>query len=797
MSRILASVALLSGALIAFQLVLMHILSIVQWYHFASMIISVALLGFGASGTLITFTRAWFLERSHYISSLLMILSGVAMAVVVGVSQHDAVRFDSYLLLSESGQIRSLVLTYVAFFVPFFLGALALGLLFVWHVDQIGKLYAANLFGSGLGGLGAIVLLLFFMPQQLPSVVALVPIAAGTLTLPFAKKRVFVLLSIPLAGIAVYYLVMPPRLHPSQYKSIERALHLPDAKIVFERNSPHGFVQVVSSSALRYAPGVSLTWSRPIPSHDVVFNNGDWFGPLMTVARNETSQVSRYTTFALPYALKHREHVLVLQARTGMFVTQAIEQGAISVDAVEPHSTVLSLLRKEYASASDSLLFHPAVRVHTMDARTFLLTDTSHYDLIILPTLDAFGGASGMYALQEQYLLTKEAFTDMWNRLSFDGVMCVTSWMDYPARNSLRVLATLVETLDGVGVKHPAEHIAAIRSWGTITFIAKRTSLAPHEVENIREYSRALLFDPALLPNIDAGERNQHNILQDASFFSMLDSILSERREKTYTNYDFDIEPTTDNRPYFSQFLRWQSVPRLRELFGRYAFPFLELGTLIITVTLAQVSVLALVVIFLPLFKQMKHGSLRIQPMLYFGTLGLAYMFVEMLFIQRFVLYFGQQLYAAAAVISAMLVFSGFGSLVSSRLVAGKSALRKIAVSIAFLIAAYTLVMTPILRHTISLSLPARMLITCIVIAPPATIMGMLFPLGIRHLATHNSDAVPWAWGINGCMSVIAAPLATLIAVELGFVVVMLIAAALYAVAALSVKLPPDHLTRV
>ncbi|MEK7250224.1 MAG: spermidine synthase-like protein, partial [Bacteroidota bacterium] len=304
MNKLLASVTLLSVALIAFQLVLMQILSIVQWYHFAYMVISVALLGFGASGSLIALAREWLLKREEYLLPLLMTLCGAAMAVAVRVSQSDAIRFDSYLLFVEGGQVRRLVLTYLTFFVPFFVGALALGLIFVRHVDRIGSVYFANLVGSGAGGLIALALLWLFMPQQLPSLVALLPIAAALFIIPSRQRSLLVLMAAVIAALAFYCIASSPQLNISDYKSIRRTLNLPDAKVVFERSSPHGLVQVVSSPALRYAPGLSLTYKDSVPSCAIVFNNGDWFGPL--VAATVGVQVLRSTTLSLPYMLKPR-----------------------------------------------------------------------------------------------------------------------------------------------------------------------------------------------------------------------------------------------------------------------------------------------------------------------------------------------------------------------------------------------------------------------------------------------------------------------------------------------------------
>lgn len=782
MKRVLPALGLLSCALIADQIFLMHLLSIVQWYHFAFMIISVALLGFGASGTLIGLRRAWFLERAETLVPAFMMLSGIAFAAALPLSQTTPVRFDSYLLFVEGRQVVGLLLTYLVFLVPFLFGALAVGLVFIQNVQAVGKLYAANMIGSGLGGILALVLLWLAPVQKLAAPVSLLTILAGVLVAN--RRRSLLALAIAGCGLIVLMERLPLSLRPSEYKSISRTLTLPDARITNTCSSPFGLVQVVSSPSLRYAPGLSFAYKGPIPAHDVVFNNGDWFGPIVGLGNDELPAVLHYSTLELPYVIAAPRRVLVLQARTGLFAAQAIRHGAPEVNAVEPHADILRLLATTLAPQSDSLFLHPAARIHALDARSFLLRDTSRYDLIHLPTLDAFGGSSGVYALQEQYLLTTEAFAQMWQRLTPGGLLCISSWIDQPVRNPVRALSTIVEMLSNEHIISPAQHIAAIRNWGMVTFAVKRTPYLPDEIERVLEFCARMQFDPLILPGFKVYERNKHNVLYDQTLFRLVDAVLSNRRAETYETYEFRIAPATDDRPYFSQFLRWRSLPRLHELFGQHALPFLELGSFIVMLTLMQIAVLALLLIIVPLTsRHLQRGSTR-GVAFYFGTIGLGFMFVEMVFIQKFVLYLGQPLYAVAAVIGAILVFSGIGSALSSRLAFDIASLRRKALVVAALVVGYGLLTNVLVQHTISLPSAVRFILACVMIAPIALVMGMPFPLGLRALGAHRAHTLPWAWGINGYASVVAAPLATILAIEIGFTGVMIGAAALYAAAA-------------
>ncbi|MEE9169928.1 MAG: spermidine synthase-like protein [bacterium] len=773
---ILISIGFLSAAIIAFQLAIMQILSIVQWYHFAYMVISVALLGFGAAGTCLSIFRNRLLGRFELFFPLSMILCGATMAVVIGISQLSFVRFDSYLLFADYSHVWRLLLTYLIFFIPFFFGALAIGLVFVKFVGQIGKLYFANLLGSGAGGAAALAAMWLFSPQELPAIISILPVISGIMVMPRKSRSLLIAVALSVVIITLG-ITHPPRLILSEFKSLTKTLNLPEAKITLARSSPHGLLQLVSSPALRFAPGLSLIYQNTVPAKKALFNNGDWFGSLISW---KGADLMDYTTSALPFALGDRSKVLVLDAGTGMDVAHAVGEGAKEITAVEPNSVLISILLNELAGEIDSLFTHPSVTIHNVASRTHVLADTSGYDLILLPTVGAFGGTSGLYALQEQYMLTREAFVELWQRLRENGVISITCWLDYPVRNSLRILATLVEALKEQGIDKRSDHIAAVRSWGTITFLVKRSPLSMQEIQQIRSFCEQMLFDPALLPGIEQEEREQFNKLQDGRLLGYLDEILSAEEMDLYSDYDFNIKPATDERPYFSQFIRWKSLPHLSGLFGSQSVPFFEIGYLIVALTMVQISLAAIVLIILPLFRIGWKGGNKTWTVLYFTGIGLGYMFVEIVFIQRFILYFGSPIYSAAAMISSMLICSGIGSYLSAKLALVGKGLLAVLTVIILLLVLYATALTPILKATIVWPFGAKLLFAFLIVAPLSFFMGFPFPVGIRMLAEKNENEVPWAWGINGCVSVISAVLAMIVAVELGFLWVMVFAALAY-----------------
>ncbi|HSV89221.1 MAG TPA: hypothetical protein VLH61_11320, partial [Bacteroidales bacterium] len=372
-----------------------------------------------------------------------------------------------------------------------------------------------------------------------------------------------------------------------------------------------------------------------------------------------------------------------------------------------------------------------------------------------------------------------EAFAKMIRRLSPGGVIAISTWKDQPPRHSLKIAATLSQAALEAGFEKPSEHIVAVRSWGAITFLLKNSPFSQSELERVREFCLTMHFDPLLLPEITLDERSTFNDISDPAFFQMLDSIVAGNPLSLY-DYEFNIKPATDNKPYFSHFMRLDRIGELIRDFGAGQFPFLELGFLTLIVALSQSVLLAVILIILPLFVLKKSTHNKTATLLYFGALGLGYMFVEILLIQRFVLFLGQPIYAVVAVISTMMVFSGIGSLLSQKLEAKISNIRRIGFGVSAIIMVLLFFLTPLLEATLGLSSWIKIAISLIAIGLPAFIMGMMFPLGIRYLQGHDASQIPWAWGINGCLSVISTSLVTLISLKAGFSVVILIAAIAY-----------------
>ena len=778
--RINVAIGLISAAIIAFQLILMQILSYVQWYHFAYMIISIALLGFGAAGTFLTIFQQK-LEKNYYtLFPFLLIVTAILIPVVVGIANSEAVRFDSLLIFQDSRHIGKLILTYFIFFLPFLTGALAIGMSFSKFADQIGKIYFSNLIGSGIGGIIAIFFMQWIIPEQQSFAVAILAFLGGIVSLPKNKKKLIRII-VPLSTLILIILFFyPPRLTPSEYKDISKTMLLPDAKVEYRKSTPHGFVEIVSSPVLRYAPGVSLAYRDSFPIRKVVFNNGNWMGCLLPqpLEANETN-ILDYTPQALPYHIDNIKNALIINAGTGENVLLALSHQVARITANETNPEIFNILRQSFEG------FYQVQPYQTMP-RTLLTPDTNKYDLIELPIIGSFFGNSGLNAVEPRYELTIEALREMWSKLSEKGMISLSCWMDYPVRNAYRLLATISLLLDENDIAHPPHHVVAIRSWCAITFLVKKSPFKRDEINKVRLFCENRMFDPLVLPEKQEIERDKYNILQDTTFFTHVDQLLSHEKETLIRQYPYRIHPTTDDRPFFFQFVRFKQIPQLISSIREKNFPFLDIGYVLIILTFVQIVLIAAIFILLPLsFRPWKSRNKK-WVLMYFSGLGVAYMFLEMVFIQHFTFYFGEPTYAASATLGILLFTSGLGSYYSGKSQNNKKMRLAIPLVIAAILVLYAFVLSPILTATIGIALPLKIMIAVVLLGTLGFFLGMPFPIGIDYLSGKNTDDIPWAWALNGYFSVISTVLATIISVELGYLLLLSMAAFIYALVSIS-----------
>lgn len=794
----LLAVALVSAAALAYEVLLTRIFSIVLWHHFAYMIISVGLLGYGAAGSVVSLLRKP-LER-HY--ELLFIaaaaLFGLTALLCAQAAQH--VGFNPLELAWSGRQLVHLATAYALLALPFFFAAVCVCLTLTRFGTDIPRVYSFDILGGACGSLGIVIALFVLAPGQALALVAAIggaAAAAGAFRLghPRLGAALLVLVGAGAAGLPDGLM----RLKLSEYKPLAQALGVQGARLVFETSSPLGLVSVVENSAvpLRHAPGLSLNAPQGPPPQLAVFIDGD--GPHAIDRFDGERDSLRYldfVTWALPYHLVEQPAVLVLGAGTGIDLLQAHYHGARSVDAVELNPQVVELVERHYAEFSGRPYHLPGVRLHLAEARGFVAAARGRYDLIQVTLLDAFGASSaGLHALAESYLYTVEALEAYLQRLNPDGLLAITRWVTLPPRDALKLFATAVLALERAGVGDPDRRLAMIRGWRTATLIVKNGVITPAEAERIRVFCRTRAFDPVYFPGMERDEANRYTLLPQPWYDEGARALLSPDRGAYLARYKFAIAPATDDRPYFFNSFKWRSVPEFLALRRQGALPPVDWGYPVLVATLLQALLASAVLILLPLrFLQPAPASARTAPTwriaAYFAAVGLAFMLMEIAFIQKLTLFLSHPLYAVAVALAGFLLFAGMGSRFAARLLREPKR-RPDALWRAMLLlclgAGLALLALPLATaHGIGLPDPARIALALALIAPVAFPMGMPFPLGLAQVSRRWGHLVPWAWAINGCASVVGAVTASLLAVHAGFTAVVLVALGLYLFAAAS-----------
>ena len=811
------SIAVLSMSALAYEILLMRLFSIIQWHHFAYMIISLALLGYGASGTFLSLFRSYLLPRYSRVYLINVILFGFSSLLCYLISQQ--IQFNAEEIFWDAGQPLRLMAIYILLSLPFFFVATAIGLSFIRYQNDISRIYAADLLGAGSGSILVIALLFSVLPaESLRYIFALAMLAAmlacwelyraelNRTELNRARVKLLpVMLSVLLLAILIVFMLPKSwtELELSPYKGLSQTLRVTGSRVVSQRSSPLGLITVVENSVIpfRHAPGLSLNATAEPPEQVGVFIDGD----AMTVIthydgdRQALAYLDQLSS-SLPYHLSSINDVLILGAGGGADVLQAKYHKVQQISSVELNKQIIKLIRTEYKNFSGRIYNNnnnnDNVNVYAEEARGFVAGDENTYDLIQLVLTDSFGTASaGLYALSESYLYTVEALQEYLARLKPGGYLAISRWIKLPPRDTLKLFATAIDALRNNGTHQIAQQLVLIRSLQTSTLLIKNTAFTAHELLSLNRFVNERSFDVAYYPGMLIDEANRYNMISSPLFYSGAMSLLGDKRNDFMQRYKFNIEPATDDKPYFFNYFKWRVLPEILALKGKGGVSLLESGYLILATTLLQSFFLSFIIIILPLmfFKRSDIRSsnkvINIRAFIYFLALGLAFIFVEIAFIQKFISFLHHPILSIAVVLASFLIFSGLGSLWSRRFIHLKKYGQGVKLSVSIIIVTgigYTVILGPAFTYLIGFHVIVKIILSILLIAPLACCMGMLFPIGMSRLSSISPELVPWVWGVNGCASVLGAILSTLLAIHFGFTFVIFFALVLYTLAVVS-----------
>lgn len=781
------SVGLLSAVVLLVQVTLTRLFSIAQFYHFAFLVISLALLGFGVSGSILA---VWPRLRAARWRPLY----GLGLALSVGgayliVNQYA---FDSYAIAWDRRQVWRLLLNLLALAVPFTCAGALIGALLSDPQLSPGRVYGANMIGSAVGAAIAPLLLNWVGDARIIvlcgglatlSAVMLIDPASSYDRVVLAVSSLVLLAS--LGGFAWVPDVF--EIQPSPYKALSHFRRNPDATLESPRHNAYSRLDIVHSPSIHVAPGLSMTYFGAPPPEIGLLLDGD---NLVPVPQGDAITPGFATSMpaTVAFSLYTEPDVLILDVGGGMNAQIALVNGARTVTGVEPNSLVHDALQDDLADWS-GLADDPRVTWVHQEIRAYARQTERNFDIAQLALNDTYRPVTaGAFTLTEDYTLTVEAFEAYLNLLNEDGLLIVTRWRQTPPSEELRTLGLIIEALESRGLD-PRQHIVAFRPFQVVVFLVKRSPFTPGEIETILQEAERLQYDMILAPDLPPETVNRYARLPEQVYHTTFNDLLNANdQSRFYDDYEFLVTPPTDNRPFFFHFFKWSQTPDILDNLGRTWQPFGGSGYFVLVALLVFALVAATVFVILPIVLRarfraaIRAAGLRrnAQVVAYFGSLGLAFLMIEVSTIQQFVLLLGEPTLAIATVLATLLMFSGIGSTLSDHLPWGTLLIALVALAVAWPWAIEAL-SSPLL----AVPLAARLPLSVIILAPLGFLMGIPFANGLAVIR-NQPDLVPWAWAINGGASVVSAVIGALVALSAGFTWVLWIGAALYGLAWLS-----------
>ena len=779
----------ISAAVLLLEITLTRVYSVAHGYHFAFLAVSLGLLGFGVSGTvLFAMPKLWRDDRFRLLSTSAFLFSITALG---GYWAINRIPFDAYRLVVEPEMYFHLLLYYLVPVAPLFFAGLALGGAISLEPQKTTRLYGSSLIGSGAGSLLALAGPAAWGPSGAIGLIVTLGVVAwwAFVRTPLKQRLAFSgTLGIALIVLA-WWIPAQVDLQLSPYKSLAQVLRQQGSKLEWTGWNAFSRVDVISSGGLHQAPGLSLTYGQTLPRQMALTVDGDNLTSLTTIASPEAT-FTQFLPTAAPFQLLDKPRVLVVEPGGGLDLLTALHHGSSQVTALVTNPIEAALLRGKFASQAGNVYKDPRIKVVVGNPRSYLSQNEDSFNLVVVSLRDAFRPVTaGAYSLSEDHLYTKEAFKAYLRHLAPGGILMSTRWLQTPPSEELRMTATVVEALDEFGVDSLDQRLAALRTIQTFTVLAKKEAFNPGELQQIKVFTESRQMDLSYLPGLRQSDLNRFFVLPSEDYFDGIQRLLDpNQRQQFYRDQVFDIRPTTDDKPFFFHFFRWGQVPDILAHLGRVWQPFGGAGFLIVLIFFAVSFGISTLLILGPFIIRKTSVDIRCETgttkswavLVYFFALGLGFLWLELPLIQRFILLLDHPTYSFGVVLFAILVFSGAGSLAAGRLgrYRGWAILALVATALV-----YALGTAPLMQLLLGLPLPARIIITIGSIAPLALLMGMPFPIGVDVLNRGRPSLIPWAWSTNGYASVVGCALAALIALSWGFTAVMLASAAAYLVA--------------
>jgi predicted membrane-bound spermidine synthase len=777
---------LLSQATLLLELALTRVLSVSLWYHFGFLVISTALLGFGASGVSLALWTG-LRERKDLDLGLAICALAFALCVVLSFRLMQWIPFDPFSVAVDHRQFLYMPVYFVLVALPFFCSGLAISLLLTRGSKEIGRLYGYDLLGAGAG----CALIALVIPRFGGSGSVLLAAFVGALSaacFAWGSRRVLAttaaFVSLTLLAASFYGERVIP-IHVSANKSRHRI------NSIYSAWNTLSFVQVVEFPPEGKNPAARIMF---IDSGTAATGISDLRPDVRRALVDHPDQVELLSMIA--YAGKANPKILIIGSGAGDQVLAGLKAQASSITAVEINSIINDIVAKRMNDFWGNLYHQPEVHLLTDEGRSFVRRSTEKYDAIIsVHTISNAAVASGALSLAENYVLTREAFEDYLDHLTPDGTIFFTR----PEFQIPRLVSTAREVFTERGMGPIDNHVFAfsqaesMQSPGRLSFEAgfllKRSKFLPGDLQQIRKILNAKSGTGEDAPTV--------KILyapDDRPADSLCAQIVSAPQlEEVFRHNDSQLAAATDDKPFFNQHSRWSRIRwnTIVDLFSqkqpigaRLALEDRPIAEVTLLILLVQSAFVAGLCILVPLVLLRRRG-LPIEGrwcwLGYFAALGLGFIMVEIALLQRFLLFLGQPIYTYAVVLAGLLIFTGLGSHAAGGWGVDRHRILNRVLLCAIVLVPIVAVVTPaVFRACLGLGIVWRITIALLLVAPLGFVLGMPFPIGLRLAMQRSSALGSWAWGVNGFFTVIGTVLALIFGMMIGFRLVLVLASVCY-----------------
>ena len=783
-SKIFFVVFLCSFSSLAYEITLMRIFSISLWYHFAFMIISIAMLGYGASGTVLSLYPKLKEQTNIKIYSIFLSI-GISLSYLIS----NQIPFDPVRLSWEKTQLLYIALYYVVLSAPFFFTGLIIAAAFSSISEKSGLLYGSDLLGAGAGSIGILAAMTVTEPERAVFMLA-IPALIASVMISGNKLKVLSIVLILSNLSLIFFKPAFINLRMSQYKGLEMALKFPGAEHLKRYSSPFSRIDTFKSPAVRFAPGLSLRYLEPLPEQTGIAIDGGEINAITAAGDDKSLSFLGYLPSALPYEIGKKGAVVILDPKGGLQALVARYYNSNNIYKIESNSLLIRVIRDEFSRFSGRMYEQ---ETWSGLGRSRLKVWDEKFNIIDISLMGA--APAGSFGISEDYRLTVEAFVEYISHLKPDGFLSINLYLLPPPRIELRLLNTVIEALDELRITGMRNQVAAIRSWDSICILIKKSHFTAEEINTIKRFSKDRRFDLIYYPGISKGEGNRYIKMPSDEYYTAFENLLDIKKRSWFTeNYLFDIKPVRDDNPFFHQYLKIKNIREIYKVMGEKWQYFMEEGY-VLPALFAQAMILSLALIFLPILRRREgiqtalSSSKKFLP--YFAFLGIGYMFVEIALIQKAILPLENPSYAVAAVLASMLISSGIGSLLSHRFSLLRSPFA--AGLIALLVIAFSLFIPYIFSAIASLDIGIKISAVFFALAPLGFFMGIPFPMGLRILGERDVFLIPWAWAINACFSVLAPILTIMTAMTFGFKIALWFGALAYVLAFVMLSVFSGH----